>query len=223
VVLALALGRSGASPRRGVPASVPVGLLAWLAVLMVLVPNGVAAFDRFAINQLALPLLAAGPAGLDPTATGLLVGAVTVVSLLTIWPSGWLTSRWGTRRAVAASAVLTLAAVLVLPLAPGATGLVGASLAYAVGVGVLGVAGAAYVFSLPGRSIGSLVTLYRVSTDAIQVVGPFVVGLALDRWGFAPVFAGMAALGGAPVVSLAALRVARRDAAPAGASPRRSA
>ena len=93
-----------------------------------------------------------------------------------------------------------------------AAGLVGASLAYAVGVGVLGVAGATYVFAIPGRSIGTLVTLYRLSTDAIQVVGPLLVGLALDRWGFDAVFAGMAALGGAPLVAVLVRRSASRQA-----------
>jgi MFS family permease len=210
VSLALTLRPSASGRTRAAPVSVPSGLAAWLTVLLVLVPNGIGAFDRFAVNQLALPLLAAGPAGLDPAATGVLVGGVTVVSLLAIGPSGWLTDRLGTARTVLGSAVLTLFAVLLMPRAPGLVGLSGASLAYALGVGVLGVAGAAYVFALPGRSIGTLVTLYRLSTDAIQVVGPFLVGLALDRWGFEPVFGGMAALGSAPLLAVALRRPANR-------------
>ena len=41
---------------------------------------------------------------------------------------------------------------------------------------------------------------------------PLLVGLALDRWGFDAVFAGMAALGGAPLVAVLVRRSASRQA-----------
>ena len=116
--------------------------------------------------------LAAGPAGLDPVATGLLLGATSTVSLAVIAPAGWAANRWGSQRLVLTSGLLTLVGVLALPRAPGSVGLFVAALVYGLGVGVLGVAGALHVFSLRGWSTGRLVSVYRLSTDAIQVIGP---------------------------------------------------
>lgn len=160
------------------------GWQVWLAVTLVMLPNAIAAFDRFAVSQLVLPLYASSVVGFDAAATGLLLGTQTIVSLALAGPSGWAANRWGTRPVIALSALFAAGGVLLMPLAHSAPELYGATLLYAVGLSVLGVCGAIYVFELQGFSTGRLVTIYRLSTDVTQVVGPLLVGLLLEARGF---------------------------------------
>lgn len=171
-----------------------MGLVAWGVVLLVLLPNVVAAFHRFAVNFLTLPLYLAGPLRWDPTATGALIGVVTLVSMATTWPAGWACSRWGSRPVIAVAAALSLLGLVLIPAAPGVEALVVVVLIFALGSGILSLAGAVHVFSLPSRSMGMTVTLYRLSTDVVQVVGPYVVGIVLDTAGFAVAFYGVGAV-----------------------------
>ena len=175
-----------------------------LAVALVMIPNAIASFDRFGVTLLALPLYAAGPIGLDATAIGLLLGSQTVVSLAMLGPAGWAADRFGTGRVVAAAALLASGGIALMPLASGPIGLWSATLLYAVGLSTLGVAGALHVFSLPIQSTGMLVGVYRLSTDAVQVIGPLLVGPALDTFGFEPTLLGMAMLGLLALVGLLA-------------------
>lgn len=198
------LGARAERPGGPTPSKSRMGLVAWAGVLVFLLPNVVAAFHRFAVNQLALPLYLSGPLGWDPTGTGTLVGVVTVVSMLTTWPAGWACNRWGTRRVIVVSAVLTLVGLVLTPLAAGDTALVAAVLVFALGSGILSLAGALHVFSLPSRSMGATVTFYRLSTDVIQVIGPYAVGLVLDTAGFAIAFYGLGAVALLALVGLVA-------------------
>ena len=181
-----------------------LGRAAMLAVALVMIPNAIASFDRFGVTLLALPLYAAGPIGLDATAIGLLLGSQTVVSLAMLGPAGWAADRFGTGRVVAAAALLASGGIALMPLASGPIGLWSATLLYAVGLSTLGVAGALHVFTLPIQSTGMLVGVYRLSTDAVQVIGPLLVGPALDTFGFEPTLLGMAMLGLLALVGLLA-------------------
>ena len=212
---AVALGFGHASARHSGAKPADRSRLGWsaaLAVTLVMVPNAVASFDRFGVGLLALPLYAAGPVGLDATTIGLLLGTQTAVTLLMLGPAGWASDRFGSGRIVAVAAVLTSLGLALMPSAPGAAGLWLATLLYAVGLSTLGVAGALHIFSLPLQSTGALVGVYRLSTDAIQVVGPLLVGPVLDVVGFRVTFFGMAVFGLLALVGLLAPGPARQRA-----------
>ena len=207
VAWAVALPASRAQTRRADRRAADhprLGRAAMLAVALVMIPNAIASFDRFGVTLLALPLYAAGPIGLDATAIGLLLGSQTAVSLAMLGPAGWAADRFGTGRVVAAAALLASGGIALMPLASGPIGLWSATLLYAVGLSTLGVAGALHVFSLPIQSTGMLVGVYRLSTDAVQVIGPLLVGPALDTFGFEPTLLGMAMLGLLALVGLLA-------------------
>ncbi len=209
--LVVALPSRQASPlqRHRATAGQALGRGALLAVTLVMVPNAIASFDRFGVSQLALPLYAAGPGGLDATAVGLLLGSQTVIALAMIGPAGWATDRFGSGRVVAASAVLASAGIALITSAPGPLGLWAATLLFGVGVSALGVAGAVHVFTLPLQSTGTLIGVYRLSTDAVQVAGPLLVGPALEVIGYRATFVGMALFGLLALLALCARAPAR--------------
>ncbi len=208
-VVALPDRQASARERPRAVAGQALGRGALLAVALVMVPNAIASFDRFGVGQLALPLYAAGPGDLDATTVGLLLGSQTVVALAMIGPAGWATDRFGSGRVVAASAVLAAMGIALIPHAPGPLGLWVATLLFGVGVSVLGVAGAVHVFTLPLQSTGTLIGVYRLSTDAVQAIGPLLVGPLLEAFGFQATFVGIALFGLLALVGLLARAPAR--------------
>lgn len=180
-----------------------LGCAAVLVVALVLLPHLATFLFRMSVSQLALPLYATGPGGLDPTSAGLMLGIQGAMALVMLGPAGWATNRFGVRPIVAGSLLVTSLAVASMPFAPTPLGLWIASIVFGGGLAVMGVASGLLVFTLAGYSTGALVGIYRLSGDVMQVIGPIVIGPILDVFGFSVSFVLMAGFGLAALASLA--------------------
>jgi MFS family permease len=216
LAIALAVPLAKAVPRRAGGPTQPRDRLGWTAataIMLVLMPHLATFVFRMSFAQLVLPLYASGPAGLDPTNIGLLLGTQSVMALVMMGPAGWATNRFGVRPVVGVALVVTSATVALVPLMPVPYGLWAAVIAFGGGLAVLGVASGLFIFTLEGYSTGALVGIYRLSGDLAQVFGPVVFGAVLDGLGFGASFGLMAAFG-----MLAAVSVLMRPGRPKPAS-----
>jgi MFS transporter, DHA1 family, multidrug resistance protein len=180
--------------------------LGWAAVFVValiLLPHLATFLFRLSAGQLALPLYATGPGGMDASAAGLMLGSQGVMALVMLGPAGWATNRFGVRRVLAVTLLVTSLAVAAIPLVPTPYGLWIAAIVYGGGLAALGVASGLFIFTIPGYSTGALVGIYRLTGDIMQVFGPVVIGPVLDRFGFTVSFHLMAGFGLLALLSLA--------------------
>jgi MFS family permease len=184
----------------------PRDRLGWAAVFvvtLVLLPHLATFLFRMSVGQLALPLYATGPGGLDPSAAGLMLGSQGVMALVMLGPAGWATNMYGVRPVVAGALLVTSLAVAAMPLAPTPYGLWIAAIVFGGGLAVMGVASGLFIFTLAGYSTGALVGIYRLSGDVMQVFGPVVIGPILDTFGYTVSFGLMAGFGLLALASLA--------------------
>jgi len=172
------------------------------AVALVLIPHLATFLYRASASQLVLPLYASGPAAMDASMVGLLLGTQAVMSLVMLGPAGWATNRYGVRPVLAAALLTTSIAVALTPFVPSPYGLWAVTIVFGAGMAVLGVGSGLFIFTLEGYSTSALVAVYRLTGDLMQVFGPAVVGLILDAAGFSFTFSMMAACG---LVALASL------------------
>ena len=179
-----------------------LGWAAAFAVTLVLLPHLATFLFRMSVSQLALPLYATGPGGLDPSAAGLMLGTQGVMALVMLGPAGWATNRFGVRPVVAGALLVTSLAVAAVPYSPGPVGLWIAAITFGGGLAVMGVASGLFIFTLAGYSTGALVGIYRLSGDVMQVLGPIAIGPILDAFGFTASFGLMAGFGMVALVSL---------------------
>jgi MFS family permease len=208
LVMCLPLAVRGSRPPAA-PAK-PRERLGWagaVAVAVVLAPHVATFIFRSNISQLALPLYAAGPAGMDPSTVGLLLGSQAVMTLVMLGPAGWATNRFGLRPVLGTALAVTSIAVALMPLAPSPYGLWAVTIVFGIGMAVLGVAAGLFIFTLEGYSTSALVAVYRLSGDLIQVFGPAILGPIIDSAGYTVSFWLMAACGVLATFSL--LRRAR--------------
>jgi MFS family permease len=189
-----------------------LGWSAAAAVAVVLAPHIVTFLYRSGVGQLALPLYAAGPAGLDASTVGLLLGSQAVMALVMLGPAGWATNRYGVRPVLAGALIATSTGVALMPLAPSPYGLWAATILFGGGLATLGVASGLFIFTLAGYSTGGLVAVYRLSGDLTQVGGPTLVGPLLDSVGYTGGFLIMAACGYLALLSLVLQRPRKPDA-----------
>lgn len=205
LAISLAVPLAKAVPRRAAGPTQPRDRLGWTAaaaIMLVLLPHIATFVFRMSFAQLVLPLYASGPASLDPTTIGLLLGTQSVMALVMMGPAGWATNRFGVRPVVGVALVVTSATVALVPFMPVPYGLWLAVIAFGGGLAVLGVASGLFIFTLEGYSTGALVGIYRLSGDLAQVFGPVVFGAVLDGLGFGASFGLMAAFGMLAAVSV---------------------
>ncbi|MGE3271835.1 MAG: MFS transporter [Chloroflexota bacterium] len=218
VAVVLAIPLATRAPKRAAPSNAARERLGWSAafgVTLVLLPHLATFLFRMSVAQLALPLYASGPGGLEPSAVGLLLGSQAVMALVMLGPAGWATNRYGVRPVVAGALLVTSLAVGLMPVVPAPYGLWAATITFGGGLAVLGVASGLFIFTLEGYSTGALVGIYRLSGDLMQVFGPVVIGAVLDAMGFQVSFFTMAVCGLLAMASVS-LRPRRASAAVTG-------
>ncbi|MDP8921944.1 MAG: hypothetical protein M3O34_03605, partial [Chloroflexota bacterium] len=200
--LALPLARrSVGSPSARAPRGV-LTLMGGIVVLLALFPHLVTFLYRVGYAQLVLPLYASGPAGMDPSFIGLLLGTQAMIAVVMLGPAGWLTNRLGVRPVLAGALLLTSIGVALTPVLPPPLGLWIAVGLFGAGLAIMGVASGLFVFTLTGYSTAMLVSMYRLSGDLMQVLGPMAVGPVLEAIGFEWTFFGLAACGLLALLSL---------------------
>jgi MFS family permease len=212
IVLSIPLAMRGPRPvSKPAAARERLGWSALFGVTLVLLPHLATFLFRMSVSQLALPLYASGPAGLEPSAVGLLLGTQAVMALVMLAPAGWATNRFGVRPVVAGALLMASLPVGMMPFVPAPYGLWITTIMFGGGLAVLGVASGLFIFTLEGYSTGALVGIYRLSGDLMQVFGPIVIGQVLDGLGFQASFVTMAVCGLLAMASLL-IRPARRQA-----------
>jgi len=222
IAIALAVPLARRSIERAPARKAVRGRLGWMGaglVFLALVPHLVTFLYRMSYSQLALPLYASGPAGFDPAVLGLLLGSQAIVAALMLGPAGWMTNRFGVRPVLAGSLVLAATGVALTPILPAPLGLWIAVSLFGAGLAVMGVASGLFIFTLGGYSTGMLVSIYRLSGDVMQVLGPMVVGPVLEAVGFEWAFFGMAGCGVLALLSLGIRGETHRDDASRGVEP----
>jgi ACDE family multidrug resistance protein len=218
VALVLSIPMATRSPRPATKPATARERLGWSAafgVTLVLLPHLATFLFRMSVAQLALPLYASGPAGLEPSAVGLLLGSQAVMALVMLGPAGWATNRFGVRPVVAGALFAASVPVGLMPFVPTPYGLWFVTIMFGGGLAVLGVASGLFIFTLGGYSTGALVGIYRLSGDLMQVFGPVVIGAVLDALGFQASFVTMAVCGLLAMASLLIQPTPREAAAPA--------
>jgi MFS family permease len=179
-----------------------LGWSAAAAVAIVLAPHLATFVFRSSVSQLALPLYATGPGGMDPSSVGLLLGSQAVISLVMLGPAGWATNRFGVRPVLGFALVMTSISVALMPVVPSPHGLWAVTIIFGAGMAILGVAAGLFIFTLAGYSTSALVAVYRLTGDLIQVFGPALLGLVIDGLGYSTSFWMMAACGFLALTSL---------------------
>jgi MFS family permease len=173
-----------------------------VVILLALFPHLATFLYRMSYSQLALPLYASGPAGMDPSFVGLLLGSQAMIAVAMLGPAGWMTNRFGVRPVLAGSLLLASTGVALTPVLPPPFGLWIAVGLFGAGLAIMGVASGLFIFTLAGYSTAMLVSMYRLSGDLMQVLGPMAVGPILEAIGFEWTFYGLAACGLLALLSL---------------------
>ena len=140
-----------------------------------------------------VPLLGATRIGLSPFDIGLAMAMASVCGILVAYPAGVLVDKYGRKVVIVPATILTGASFLLFTYAPDFTWFIAATLVWGVASSVGGSAPAAYAgdSAPPGMNAAAMST-FRMVGDAGYVVGPIMVGMAVDITGPNPVMIGMA-------------------------------
>lgn len=156
-----------------------------------LVSSFVNGWSSFGVRVAIIPLFAAATfedgARIAGTAlASFAVGTAVVVSL-----AGRLSDRYGRRPLVIGGLLVSGASTLVLGWCDTVPMLVAASVVAGVGAGVLNPAQQAAVADVVGtdRAGGKVLATFQMASDSGAILGPVVVGLAVDRFGYTVGFA----------------------------------
>lgn len=154
-----------------------------------------------------LPLFGFDRLGLDESALGLAFSVLMAFNVAAIYLSGLLSDRFGRKSAIVPGGLITAAALLALPLAPGTVSFFVLASLFGLGIGVAGPAPAAFIADIsPPDRLGPTMGLYRMISDLGLMGGPVILGWVVERFGYGAGFAvNSAAIGfAALLVALAA-------------------
>ncbi|MGH2560946.1 MAG: MFS transporter [Thermomicrobiales bacterium] len=130
-----------------------------------------------------IPIHAENDLGLEPSAIGLGLGIISVVSLAMAYPSGMLVDRFGRKAVIVPSLVITGLSMSAFAIAGGFSGFFLACIIWSIASGMSGAAPAAYAADVapPGMNAAAM-SNYRLIADLGYVAGPLLLGLATDLW-----------------------------------------
>lgn len=144
----------------------------------------VAAFARTGGLFNVIPLMAENDIGLNPTQIGVGLGMISVISLLFVWPSGWLVDTLGRKPVLVPATILSGIGVLSFVWASNFATFIVACTIWATAGGFAGGAPAAYAADMAPRGMNAAAMgLYRALSDVGYVAGPLVIGLLSDVFG----------------------------------------
>lgn len=141
-------------------------------------------FNRHGMRSSLLPLYAGMILGLDSSAIGLILTTGAVLTIIVNLPSGTLADRVG-KKTLLVPGMLTLVAGNVSLLIGGGTQFfVIATVLISMGVLSNSMQTALVADLVPKPLVGKGMGIYRFTADLGVVVGPLVVGLIVDQYGF---------------------------------------
>ena len=142
-------------------------------------------FTRTGARSTIIPLIGAEKLGLSAVGIGNVLTVAAVLNVLVLPVAGWSIDRFGRKRTIVPSTMVSAAGIFLFALSPNLTTFVAAAVVLGIGTGIAGPAPAAYVADLAkGRNYGSTMGLFRTISDAGFVIGPILLGWVADQRGF---------------------------------------
>jgi MFS family permease len=173
----------------------------------------------FGVRMATVPLFAVTALGSGPGAAGWALAVFAAGNALALTISGRLADSLGRKPMMVAGLVVTGAATSGIGLTQGLGWFLAASMLAGVGAGMLNPAQQAAVADVIGRerSGGPVLAAYQMTSDIGAILGPVLVGLLADRFGYSWAFAATGAvLLAAALGWLAARETVQRQPSPAG-------
>ncbi|MCH7811325.1 MAG: MFS transporter [Chloroflexi bacterium] len=179
-------------------------------------------FTRTGSRQTVLALFGEESLGLSPGSLGAIFAMMAVLNLAMIGPSGAWADRFGRKRVIVPSAIVSASALILFALTSSLLFFLAAAVMLGIGTGLAGPAPAAYAADvIPEGARGVGMGLYRTYSDIGFVLGPLLLGWivdATDGFGWALAFNAALVAGSALLFALFARetvgRRAREPAAP---------
>jgi MFS transporter, DHA1 family, multidrug resistance protein len=142
-------------------------------------------FTRTGARSTIVPLIGAERLGLSAIGIGNVLTVAAVLNVLVLPIAGWSIDRFGRKRTIVPSTIVSAFGVFLFAIAPNVTTFVAAAVVIGIGTGIAGPAPAAYVADLArGRSYGATMGLFRTVSDVGFVVGPVLLGWLADQRGY---------------------------------------
>ncbi|WP_172411686.1 MFS transporter [Arthrobacter globiformis] len=150
----------------------------------------------FGVRMATVPLFAVTALGSGPEAAGWALAVFAAGNALALTVSGRLADSLGRKPMMVAGLVVTGAATAGIGLTQGLEWFLAASLLAGVGAGALNPAQQAAVADVIGRerSGGPVLAAFQMTSDIGAILGPVLVGLLADRFGYSWAFAATGAV-----------------------------
>lgn len=176
-------------------------------------------FTRTGTRATIVPLIGADRLGLSAIGIGNVLTVAAVLNVVAVPIAGWSIDRFGRKRTIVPSTIVSSLGVFLFAVAPNVTTFVAAAMVLGIGTGIAGPAPAAYVADLAkGQSYGTTMGLFRTVSDLGFVVGPVLLGWLADQRGLS--FSLYINSGLLLVAGVVFAAVAREERAPRASSER---
>ena len=177
----------------------------YVAALASSFANGWASFG---VRVAIVPLFAAANFDAGPGVAGTALASFAVGTASVVSAAGWLSDRYGRRPLAIGGLLVSGSATALLGWCDTVPLLVAASVAAGVGAGVLNPAQQAAVADVigPDRAGGKVLASFQMASDSGAILGPVLVGVVVDRFGYT---AGFSVSGGLLLAAVVPWLVAR--------------
>ncbi len=143
-----------------------------------------AAFTRTGAVFALVPLLASSKLQMSPSQVGAGFAFASVLGLVASYPAGVLTDRYGRKRIIVPSTIVSALAVAVFAMVPSVLGFYCACLLWGVATSISGAAPAAYAADVaPAGMNATAMSSFRMFADVGYVLGPLTLGVLADLRG----------------------------------------
>lgn len=158
------------------------------AVLASSFANG---WATFGVRMATVPLFAAAALNSGPAAAGTALAVFAAGNAAALTFSGRLADTWGRKPMMVAGLLVTGVSTGLIGLTQDLAWFLAAAVVAGLGAGLLGPAQQAAVADIIGRerSGGRVLAVYQMMADVGAIVGPILVGLIADQWGYGWAFA----------------------------------
>lgn len=134
-------------------------------------------FTRSGARMNLIPLMATEQLHMSRTMLGAMIFAMTGVNFVTVWPSGWLSDRFGRKSVMVPGMLVTALGLWLFAISPSVITMFIAAVVIGAGTGIAGSSPQAYVADLaPAGQSSMAIGLYRTFGDMGFVIGPILLG-----------------------------------------------
>lgn len=151
-----------------------------------LISSFVNGWASFGVRVAIVPLFAAATFDAGASIAGLALASFAVGTAMVVSVAGYLSDRYGRRPLVVVGLIVSGVATIALGWSDTIPLLVGTSVVAGMGAGVLNPAQQAAVSDVIGsdRAGGKVLATFQMASDSGAILGPVVVGLVVDRFGY---------------------------------------